>query len=89
MAQVARMGRSMRNGRRWRLGALVAASVVGHLGILSVLATTHVRQRAYEPGPVFEVTIAPRIVEPILDPPARPRQQLRPRPSRLRPAFAS
>ncbi|WP_421931195.1 hypothetical protein [Phenylobacterium sp.] len=75
----------MRNGRRWRLGALAAASLVGHVAVLSVLAVNHAKPARYEPAPVFEVTIAPRIVESVPQTSPRPRQQLRPRPSRLRP----
>lgn len=75
----------MRNGRRWRLGALLAASLVGHVAVLSALAVNHTKPAPYEPVPVFEVTIAPRIVESIPQASPRPRQQLRPRPSRLRP----
>lgn len=74
----------MRKSTRWRSGTLVAMSVLGHVGILAILGTNHARPPPYEPAPVFEVTVAPRgVVVPQAA--TKPRQQLRPRPSRLRP----
>lgn len=74
----------MRKTGRWRSGTLVAMSVLGHAGVLAILGANHAGPRPYEPAPVFQVTIAPRgvILPRDID---RPRQQLRPRPSRLRP----
>nr|QQZ49097.1 hypothetical protein JKL49_18235 [Phenylobacterium glaciei] len=63
---------------------MIAASVLGHLGVLAILAANHAQPRRYEPTPVFEVTIAPRIVTTAQDV-TRPRQLLRPRPARSRP----
>ena len=84
MAKVESTGRGMRKTGRWRSGTFVAMSVLGHAGILVILGTNLARPRPYEPDPVFEVTIAPRgVVVPRVA--ARSRQQLRPRPSRLRP----
>ncbi len=74
----------MRKARRWRSGALAVASVLGHVGVLAILAANHAQPRRYEPSPVFEVTIAPRIVTTSQEV-TRPRQLLRPRPSRSRP----
>lgn len=77
----------MWKARRWRSGALVAGSILAHLGalaILAILAPDHAQNRRYEPSPVFVVTMAPRIVTTPQEV-VRPRQLLRPRPSRSRP----
>ncbi len=74
----------MRKSTRWRSGTLAAISVLGHVGILAILGTNHARPRPHEPAPVFEVTVAPRAVV-VPQAATKPRQQLRPRPSRLRP----
>jgi hypothetical protein len=70
--------------RRWRSGALVASSVLAHVGVLGVLTTNRTQLQPYEAPAAFEVTIAPRLVstpQEII----RSRQQLRPRPARSRP----
>jgi len=74
----------MRRARRWRSGALVAASVLAHVGVLAVLAANHPKPRRYDAEPIFQVTIAPRVVVTPQDV-ARPRPLLRPRASRSRP----
>ncbi|MDO8801291.1 hypothetical protein [Phenylobacterium sp.] len=74
----------MSKARRWRSGALVAGSVVAHLGVLAILTATRPQPRLYEPPEVFEVTVAPRVITTPQEV-TRPRELLRPRPSRSRP----
>lgn len=74
----------MRTARRWRSGAFVAVSVLGHVGVLAILAADHAQPRHYDPSPAFKVTMAPRVMITPQEA-AEPRQLLRPRPSRLRP----
>ena len=74
----------MLKARRWRLGGLVAASVLAHIGVLAILTGNRAALRRYEVPAVFEVTMAPRIISTSQDV-TRPRPLLRPRPSRSRP----
>ncbi|WP_340647359.1 hypothetical protein, partial [Phenylobacterium sp.] len=66
------------------MGVLVAVSVLGHVGVLAILTANHAQFRRYEGSPVFEVSMAPRVVAtPQVV--AHRRPLLRPRPSRSRP----
>ena len=80
--------RDMGKARRWRSGALVAASVLAHAGVLAVLAANHAPPRRYDSEPIFQVTIIPRMVVTPQEV-ARPRPLLRPRPARSRPGDLS
>lgn len=74
---------------RRRLTVVLAASGVGHLAVLSLLALTHSAQRPVEVPPVFEVEVVPVFMPPrqnhateplraVASRPLRPRRVLRP-----------
>ena len=61
MAKVAGAVHGMSKGKRWRLGGLVAGSVLAHVGVLAILTANRPQPRLYEAPTVIEITVAPRL----------------------------
>lgn len=69
---------------RLRPTVVLAASGVGHLAVLSLLALTHPAQRPAEVPPVFEVEVVPVFLPPRQDPATEPVRAMASRPLRPR-----